>query len=171
MGNVISFSQSPLTPFLGKWVRDPISVSRNKVARRTLGDDGLKKLWACGSMQESLQCLEEDPALAEKYQALLQIGGLGGQSDIEITLRTMVWNNSATGPNSIKTSVSQVIKVSAEGRKVIVESISLRAGAPDRHIGYVLRMSKQWLLVSERYYGAQARLFPRSPVFRYYRPV
>ena len=36
MGNVISFTPSPLTPFLGKWVRDPISVSRNKVASRTL---------------------------------------------------------------------------------------------------------------------------------------
>ncbi len=161
MGNVISFSPSPLTPFLGKWVRDPISVSRNKVAKRTLGQDGLKKLWACGSMQESMQCLEEDSALAKKYQALLQLARLTGQSYIEITLRTIVWADSATGPNSTGTSVSQVIKVSAEGRKVVVESICLRAGAPDR----------QWLFVSERYYGAQARFFPRSPVFRYYRPV
>ncbi|MGA8728185.1 MAG: hypothetical protein WB608_05485 [Terracidiphilus sp.] len=171
MGNVISFTPSPLTPFLGKWVRDPISVSRNKVASRTLGEDGLKKLWACESMQECLLCLREDPALTEKYQALLQFGAFSGQNQIEITHRTIAWNDSSTRPNSAGTSVSQVIKVSAEGRKVVVESISLRTGVPARHIGYVLRMNKQWLLVSERYYGAQAGLFPRSPVFRYYRPV
>ena len=93
------------------------------------------------------------------------------QSQIEVTLRTIAWSGSSTGLNPTGPRVSQVIKVFAEGRKVVVESISLRAGAPDRHIGYVLRMNNQWLLVSERYYGAQTRLFPRSPVFRYYRPI
>jgi hypothetical protein len=46
MAEVISFPQSPLSPFLGEWIRDPMSVSRNKVARHTLGADGLTKLWA-----------------------------------------------------------------------------------------------------------------------------
>ena len=118
-------------------------------------------------MLEYRQCLEEDPALAKKYQALLQIGGPGGESHVEVTLRAIIWNDSLIGPNPTGTSVSQVIKVSVEGGKVIVKSVSLRAGAPDRHIGYVLRMNKQWLVISERYYGSQACLFPRSPVFRY----
>jgi len=169
MPNVIRFSPSALAPFVGKWVRDPISVSRNKVVKRMLGEDGLKKLWACDSMQEQTECLSQDPALAEKYQALLRIAGPGGDNHIVVTLQTIAFNDSANAP-AAKSSVYQVVKVTTEGRKVIVDSIDLSPARQGGRIGHVFRMNKQWLLVSERYYGAQARLFPRSPVFRYYRP-
>jgi hypothetical protein len=33
---------------------------------------------------------------------------------------------------------------------------------------YVFRRQQGWLVVSERYYGRAAMLYPRSPVFRYY---
>jgi hypothetical protein len=32
-------------------------------------------------------------------------------------------------------------------------------------------MQKQWLLISERYSGREAQLFPRSPVQRFYRSI
>jgi len=167
MSNVLNFPQSPLTPFLGEWARDPISVSRNKVARRILGEVGLKKLWACGSMTELTQCLAADPELAEKHQALLRIGV---ESRMVVTQQTIAWNNAETASLPARTNTFQVVKVAMEGKKVIVDTIELNGARRGRRAGHVLRMNEQWLLVSEHYYGAQAQLFPPSPVFRYYRP-
>ncbi|HLY00971.1 MAG TPA: hypothetical protein VKR56_00590 [Candidatus Cybelea sp.] len=57
-----------------------------------------------------------------------------------------------------------VLGVRKEARTTIVET-TYRGS----RMGLALRMTKEWLLVSERYYGRNAQLFPRSPVFRYYR--
>jgi hypothetical protein len=170
MPNVIRFAASPLAPFVGRWVRDPLSVSRNKVVKRLLGVEDLQKLWIFDSIQDRMECLAKDQALAEKYQAILRLGGLGSESHIEVTLQTITFNDAAPASSPAKSSAHQVVKVTAEGRKAVVESVDLGVERHGRRTGYVLRMNKNWLLVSERYYGTRAQLFPRSPVFRYYRP-
>jgi hypothetical protein len=167
MAKVIGFPQSPLSPFLGEWVRDPMSVSRNKVAKHTLGVEGLTKLWAFGSMAELVQYLATDPELAERYKSL---GGIGSESRLVITPQSITFNKSGAGSIPAKSSSFQIVSIIAEGKKVIAETIELTGARRGQRIGYVLRMSQQWLLISEQYFGAQARLFPRSPVFRYYRP-
>jgi hypothetical protein len=179
MSNVISFPQSPLSPYLGPWVRDPLSVSRNKVVRLTLGADGLKKLWACDTIEERQRLLAEDPVLDDKYRAIAALGqsGMGGR--MEISLQAIVWKASeiasaptAGGPAASASAanwVFQVARVAANGKKVIVHATNLRPEKRGKPVAFVLRMSKQWLLMSEQYSAAQANIFPRSPVFRYYR--
>jgi hypothetical protein len=167
MAKLIGFPQSPLSPFLGEWIRDPISVSRNKVAKGRLGPDGLAKLWAFGSMADLTEYLATDPELAERYKVLTAIGR---ESRLVVTPQSITFNNSGVASIPPKTSSFQVVNAIAQGRKVIAETIELTGARRGHRIGYVLRMNKQWLLMSEQYYGAQARLFPRSPVFRYYRP-
>ncbi len=152
---------------LGEWVRDPMSVSRNKVAKNTLGAEGLTKLWAFGSMAELTEYLTSDPQLEERYKSL---GGVGGQNRLVVTPQTITFYRSGSASVPAKTSEFQVVRAAAEGKKVIAKTIELTGARRGQSIGYILRMNKQWLLVSEQYYGAQARLFPRSPVFRYYRP-
>lgn len=160
MSNVIPFGASPLTPFLGEWIRDPISVSRNKVSRRMLGDEGLKTLWACPSIEAVRRCLDADPALAETYQARLR---LAPESRMTITRGMVTWRDAASSFGPAETIDFPVHRVSAEGRNVIVHTT--RRGRPQ---AFVLRMNKEWLLVSERSGGADAGLMPRSPVFRYH---
>lgn len=175
MSNVISFTQSPLSPYLGPWVRDPLSVSRNKVVKLTLGADGLKKLWACDSIEERQRILATDAALDDKYRAVagLAQSGMGGR--MEISLQAIVWkgSESASSPTAGAPTANwefQVARVAANGKKVIVHATNLRPEKRGRPVAFELRMSKQWLLMSEQYSPAQANFFPRSPVFRYYRP-
>lgn len=163
--NVLAFRPSPLSPFLGKWSLDPLSVSRNKVVKRTLGDEGLKKLWAFNSMQERAQYLETDPELAERYRSLL---GLARASHLVITMQTLTFDHAQSAALPPKTSTYSILNVTREGLKVIVNTIDMRPELRGRHMGFALRMNKQWLLVSERYSGRAAQYFPRSPVFRYY---
>jgi hypothetical protein len=144
-----------------------MSVSRNKVAKNTLGADGLTKLWAFGSMTELTQHLATDPVLAERYKML---GGMAGQNRLVVTQQTITFNRSGGGSIPAKVSSFQIVKAYAEGKKAIAETIELTGARQGKRIGFVLRMNKQWLLMSERYFGAAARLFPRSPVFRYHRP-
>jgi hypothetical protein len=169
VAKVIEFTQSPLTPFLGNWARDPASVSRNKVAKRVLGEDGLKKVWACGSMQELTECLAADPALSEKYQALHRMGRALTGTHMEISLQAIVWKNSGEAAELTETRVFTVLRVIAEGRKVIVQTVDTSRENRGKPVAYVFRMNKQWLFASERYRGANAQFFPPSPTFRYYR--
>jgi hypothetical protein len=164
MSKSIGFPQSPLTPFLGTWLLDPLSVSRNKVVKRILGEDGLKKLWNCESILERQRCLDADPDLAQNYHALLEIGS---PRHLVVTPQTLTWNRLQSAALPAETAVYPVMRVTSEGKKLIVRSVDTRPGARGLPIGYVLRMSKQWLLVSERYEGRAAQLLPRSPVFRY----
>jgi hypothetical protein len=165
MSNVIGFKPSPLSPFLGKWVLDPLSVSRDKVVKRTLGQDGLKKLWACGSMEERAQCLAAEPELAKRYESVVRFGR---ESHLVVTLQTIAWNYSQSGYLQAETTVCPVIKVTVEGRKAIVHTIDSRPERRGQPVGYVFRLNRQWLLVSEQYKGLRAQHFPRSPIFRYY---
>jgi hypothetical protein len=167
VAKLIGFPQSPLSSFLGEWVRDPMSVSRNKVGKRMLGAEGITKLWAFGSMAELTEYLASDPELAQKYRAH---AALGAESRLQITPQTITLSISGIGSIPAGTSQFQVVRAVAEGKKVIAETIELTGARQGHRIGYVLRLNKQWLMMSEQYYGAQARLFPRSPVFRYYRP-
>ncbi len=160
MTNVVDLAPSPLGPFLGKWIRDPLSVSRNKVARRLVGAEGFKRLWACGSIDELRRCLASDPELARDYQACDHLS----KGRLVIAAKQLTWVEEGLGFPPGRTTSQTIAGVRAEGRKVIVRSSS--AG---RQIEHVLRMRKEWLLVSEQYLGERARLFPRSPVFRYYR--
>jgi hypothetical protein len=164
MSKVISFPQSPLTPFLGSWAIDPLSVSRNKVVKRRLGEDGLKKLWSCPSLQERALCLASDPDLAQKYQELLKTGI---QRYLVVTPQTITWNRMQSTHFPENTTVCPVLRVASEGRKAIVHTVDMRSGAQRVPVAYVFRMSGQWLLVSERYEGRRAQIFPRSPVHRY----
>jgi hypothetical protein len=161
MNNVLAFPASPLAPFFGTWIRDPMSVSRNKVAKRTLGEDDLKRLWRCGSIAELRQCLQEDAGLAEKYAALCESGAEGR---LVIARHLMTWSRSATPLAPERTVSSAITRVTAEGRMIIVHN------APRPTVsGHALRRKGEWLLVSERYAGRNALYFPPSPVFRYYR--
>jgi hypothetical protein len=170
MSNVISFTQSPLSPFLGPWVRDPLSVSRNRIVRLTLGADDLKKLWACDSMEERQEVLAADAALEDKYRAVTRLGqsAMGGQ--MEISLQAIVWKGSENSTSPAASWVFQVTRVAANGKKVIVHATNLRPEKRGKQVAFVLRMSKKWLIMSEHYSPAQANILPRSPVFRYYRP-
>lgn len=168
MANVISFRPLPLSPFLGKWLLDPLSVSRNKVMKGRLGDEGLKKLWACASMDERALCLAGDPELASRYQFVL---GLGRERSLVLTRKAITFTRAQSGTIQSKTTVLSVVRVTAEGRKVVVHTIDTRPELRGRPMAYVFRMNKQWLLVSERYSGREAQLFPRSPLHRYYRPA
>ncbi|HEY6447497.1 MAG TPA: hypothetical protein VIY53_13635 [Acidobacteriaceae bacterium] len=164
MGRVIDFRSSPLSPFLGGWALDPLSVSRNKVVKHALGEDGLKKLWACESMETRAECLAADPDLAARYDTLRRSGN---DNHLVVTLQTVTFHWSRAGFPEGKVTVYPVLRVSLEGRKAIVHTVN----GPERGnqpISYVFRFSRQWLLVSERYTGRAALYFPRSPVFRYY---
>ena len=70
MSTVVPFSQSPLKPYLGEWILDQISISRNKLSRLLLGEDGVKKLWACGSIEELRQLAADDRS--EEHTSELQ---------------------------------------------------------------------------------------------------
>lgn len=164
MGRVIDFRGSPLSRFCGRWLLDPLSVSRNKVAKHALGEEGLKKLWACGSMQERAECLAADPHLAERYGTLRRSES---DSHLAVTQQTITFNWPRAGTPEGKTTVFHVLRVSEEGRNVIVHTVN-GAERGNQPICYVFRFSKQWLLVSERYTGRVALYFPRSSVFRYY---
>lgn len=89
MGTVIPFRPSPLSPFLGKWILDPLSVSRSKVMKHTLGQEGLRKLWACASMQERSECVAADPELAVRYETILQSQA---DSHLVVTLQTVTFS-------------------------------------------------------------------------------
>jgi hypothetical protein len=166
MSNVISFSTSPLAPFLGEWKLDPLSVSRNKVMKGRLGSEGFKKLWKCTSMDERARCLAEDPELANRYQFVL---GLGRERILVLTPKAITFMNAQSGTIPAKVTVLAVVKITVEGKKVVVHTIDTRPELLGRRMAYVFRMNKQWLLVSERYFGREAHLFPRSPIHRYHR--
>lgn len=166
MSNLISFRPSPLSPFAGNWALDPLSVSRNKVVRRTLGAEGLKKLWAFPSIEDREQYLSTDPELAGQYRSVLQIVR---PKTLEVTLKTICWRDAQSGSQPAQETLLPVLRVSAEGRKAIVHSIDTNPGRRGQPLTYVFRLSKQWLLISERYSGRAAQLFPRSPVHRFYR--
>jgi hypothetical protein len=168
VANVIEFKSPHLSPFLGEWLLDPLSVSRNKVMKSALGEEGLKKLWACSSMEERAQCLAADPELAVRYQSVLH---LGRESRMLVTSQAITWNRSQSGAAPAKTSLYTITKITTEGRKVIAHTVDTRPERLGHPIAYVFRMSKQWLLVSEQYYGREAMFFPRSPVHRYYAAI
>lgn len=160
MAKVVAFAPSPLTRFLGSWIRDPISVSRAKVAKRLLGEEGLDRLWACKSIEELRECLAADPPLAEAYG---QCGSLSaGHLTIERTQLAFVEEGSASLAS--ETTGYPILSSEQEGRSVAVRTSS-RTG----QVTFVLGMRHEWLIVSQRHHGAQARMFPRSPSFRYYR--
>ena len=162
MSNVLAlFGPSRLTPFLGTWVRDPLSVSRNKVVKSTLGTDGLKLLWNCHSIEDVRQCLRDNTELAAKYESLRRVGC---ESRLVISSRLITWIDEATAYRPAKTVSSPITGVSLDNRKVIVN-----ASRGPTVSGFELSLKQSWLLVSERYSGRNALLFPRSPVFRYYR--
>ena len=164
MSNVVAFPAPPpslLEPFLGSWILDPMSVSRHKVTKRALGDDGLKRLWSCRSIAELRHCLEADAALAERYAALCRSRAEG---QLVIARRTLTFSRTAMRFAEARTVTSAITRVTAEGRMIIVHN------APRPTVsGHALRRKGEWLLVSERYAGRNALLFPPSPVFRYYR--
>lgn len=164
MAKVIAFNPSPLSPFVGMWVLDPLSVSRGKMMKHMLGQDGLKKLWACGSMEKRAECLAAEPELAQRYESVLH---LKEDSHLVVTLQTITFTWSRDRSSEPKTTVYPVMRIAVEGRKVIVHTIN-RPERGSQPLSYVFRLNQQWLLVSERYTGRQAQSFPRSPVFRYY---
>ena len=164
VAKVIGFRPSPLSPFLGMWILDPLSVSRNKIMKHMLGQDSLKRLWACGSMEKRAECLAAEPELAQRYQSVLH---LREDSHLVVTNQTITFTWSRGRSSEAKTSAYPVMRIAVEGRKVIVHTIS-RPERGSQPLSYVFRLNQQWLLVSERYTGRQAQYFPRSPVFRYY---
>ena len=161
MDNVVSLVPAPLRPFLGGWVRDPLSVSRNKVVKKRLGQEALQRLWSLGSIGEVRACLAAEPEFAARYDALL---ALSSEGRLTVGPRQLIWSRSATRFIPAETRTSYITRVTVEGRKVIVAIADGGTVA-----GYEFRKKAEWLLVSERYTPANARIFPRSPVHRYYR--
>src|SRR5262249_32824021 len=151
--NVVYFTPPLLEPFLGTWIRDPISVSRDKVAKGMLGEAALRRLWSCGSMDELRRCLRDDRALAEKYDALCRIGAEGR---LVIGRRQMTWIETATTYTPERTRSAPIAGIRAEGRMVVIHSSPQSTVA-----GHALRQKDEWLLVSERYAGRNAEYFPR----------
>jgi hypothetical protein len=161
-GNVLNFTPSPLAPFLGKWVRDDTSVGR-KVAKRMLGEEAFRTFQTCKSIDELREYVDSDPTLADRYQRHLQ---LTGRSYLFVSVKAIVSESAlpgnVTGANHAKTY--PVLSLTKEGHNVVVQTVD-----GERSLGLVLRMKHSWLLVSERYFGKAAELFPRSRVHRYYR--
>jgi hypothetical protein len=165
MSTVVPFPQSPLKPYLGEWILDQISISRNKLSRLLLGEDGVKKLWACGSIEELRQLAADDPVLANKYQSLLRNRT---ESRLKIASDNIAWNPPYGQSIPSIHFVYPVVRISPEGNAVVVHSLDPRAERRGRPAGLRLRMRKNWLLVSEEYFGRQADLFPRAQVLRFY---
>jgi hypothetical protein len=131
---VLTFGPPELAPFLGKWIRDEISVSR-KVANLTFGKESLKKLYVCNSYGELQRCLAKDPELGEKYKRRLILSG--GESFLIIGPREITSNRiSPNGTN--RTTKYPVFGLRKEGRTTIVTS-TYRGGP----MGLELRMKKE----------------------------
>jgi hypothetical protein len=158
MADIIQLPLSPLRPYFGVWRLDPLSVGRRRASRRPLDDPGRAALWKCGSIAELREMLAADAALAQRYEALAT--RIVRRLDVRAARLTFFSLNGAGEPRE---ESCPVVKVAAEGRSVIAE-VATRG----QLIGYVFRRQKGWVLVSERYYGRAAMLYPRSPVFRYY---
>ena len=156
MAEVIALPQSPLRPYVGLWRIDPLSVGRRKRSTSPLRDPGYALLWKCASFAERKDLLAADPALAARYEAR--------NSHIDRTLEVSVGRLIFSGTSSAgsrsetpRESVCPIVKVASEGRSVIAQVVSR-----DQQIGYVFRRQQAWLVVSERYYGRAATLYPRS---------
>lgn len=165
MSNVVAFKPSPLQPFLGEWFLDPMSVSRNKSAKAKLGAEGVKTLWACGSIEELRQVALQDPILWRNYQLVCK-----NQTDdrVQINPKSIVRFSCNLNLMPPSVDVYPVMQIVAEGKSVVVHSIDPRPGSRRGRAGYRIRMHKGWLYMSEVYYGREVDLFPRAPVFRYY---
>lgn len=143
MSNIVPFtSQSPLSPFLGQWYLDPLSVSRNKVTKRILGADNLKMLWAIGSMCELINAIQSSVELQEKYRQLLQYDR---GSSMVITPQTISICRPEHPLFPAESIIMPVLSITKEGSKVVVKT-TWRSNPCD----HVLRMNKEWLLMTER---------------------
>ena len=160
MGEVIALPQSPLRPYLGLWRIDPLSVGRRKKASSPLNDPGFARLWACSSWAEQKALLDADPALAERYRAR----NAWNDRTLEVTAAHLIFRSSANG--APREEACPIVKTTSEGRSAIAQVVTR-----NQLTGYAFRRQKSWILVSERYYGRAATLYPRSPVFRYYKDL
>jgi hypothetical protein len=158
MAEVIQLPQSPLRPYLGLWRIDPLSVGRHKRSMSPLNDPGFAMLWQCASVDERHEMLAADAALAARYAE--RSARIDRTLEVAATRLTFCGTTGGTP----REATCPIVKITAEGRSVIAQVISRR-----QLIGYVFRRQQSWLVASERYYGRAATLYPRSPVFRYYR--
>jgi hypothetical protein len=159
VAEVIVLPLSPLRPYVGLWRLDPLSVGRRKKSTSPLNDPGFAALWNCASILERRELLAADPALAQRYSAI----STGRERQLEVSTARLIFHR--TDPAGLpRQETCPIVKATAEGRSVVAQVVT-RA----QLIGYVFRRQKSWILVSERYYGRAATLYPRSPVFRYYR--
>jgi hypothetical protein len=103
--------------------------------------------------------------LANKYQNLLRTRS---ESRLKIAPDNIAWNPPYGGSIPSIHLVYPVVRLSTEGNAVVVHSLDPRAERRGRPAGLRLRMRKNWLLVSEEYFGRQADLFPRAQVLTFY---
>jgi hypothetical protein len=160
VGELIPFPQNPLTPYFGVWCLDPLSVGRRKASTSPLRDPHFALLWKSASIAERHAKLAAHPALAQRYTALCD-SRRGHKLDVSAGFLVFQGTDFSAAPR-----IYQVVKVTVEGRSVIAQVM-----ARGQSVGYEFRRQQSWILVSERYYGRAAALFPRSPVFRYYREL
>lgn len=157
MAEVIQLPQSPLRPYFGLWRIDPLAVGRRKRSTSPLNDSGYAQLWKCASLEERSEVLADDAALAARYAVL----SARIDRTLEVTPGRLTFSGTSDG--TPRESAYPIVKVTSEGRSVVAQVISR-----GQLVGYVFRRQQGWLVVSERYYGRAATLYPRSPVFRYY---
>ena len=165
MGNVIPFAQPFLKPFLGEWILDQVSVSRNKLSKLLLGEEGAKKLWACASIDEINQIVGADPELGDKYRAML---GERTEGRLTVAPAAILWTPPRAGLAVATVLSYPVMKIVRQGGAIVVHSLDPRPGRRGRPAGLRLRLSKNWLMMSEEFFGRKAEILPQAPALRFY---
>ena len=162
MVEVIPLPLNPLRPYFGVWHLDPLSVGRRKKSSSPLNDAGFTLLWKCASIAERRATLASDAALAHRYAALCTSRA---ERKLEVSAARLIFRNTDAA-GLPRNESCPIVKIATEGRSVVAQVMTRGQG-----IGYVFRRLHSWILVSEKYYGRAATLYPRSPVFRYYREL
>jgi hypothetical protein len=106
--------------------------------------------------------LASDAALADRYAAQCTSRA---ERKLEVSAAHLIFRNTDAAGLPRNESFP-IVKITTEGRSVVAK-VTTRGQC----IGYVFRRLHSWILVSEKYYGRTAMLYPRSPVFRYYQQL
>jgi hypothetical protein len=106
--------------------------------------------------------LASDATLAHRYAALCTSRD---ERKLEVSAAHLIFRNT-NAAGLPRNESCPIVKITTEGRSVVAQMTTR-----GQCIGYVFRRLHSWILVSEKYYGRAAMLYPHSPVFRYYQEL